>query len=356
MYAKCDFCGHANPRAAKYCNECASPLHLKPCNECDAINDRLASSCYKCGADIQVAEHPVGDPMPLVKSHAGADLPLLRTGEFAHGAQPSAIMARALPHRARREASRFVADLVERFENERPFPVMSIAFLSPSRLVSNARVRDDPSSSQRRMLQVLVLIILIAGVASMGYLAYRHPTADGINQGGTRQETDRALRSTTAAMQSTARGKSSDTVDNAISDLTNEKAGSPATHGKIRAAAKSESQRDAPMEMAARADRGADKPAEGAPGGLADSQLNAIRSPAPKARHEMAAVPPRNPEPHRDQALVLRSGLPETPAQIGQRAASRDQHNAAEERRQIACTDPVAVLGLCKKTSDTEGK
>src|SRR5437773_4296700 len=49
---RCVFCGHGNPAGAKFCNECASPLHLKPCNECDAINDRSADSCYKCGADF----------------------------------------------------------------------------------------------------------------------------------------------------------------------------------------------------------------------------------------------------------------------------------------------------------------
>src|SRR5437762_10899121 len=50
--SSCVFCGNGNPAGAKFCNECASPLHLKPCNECDAINDRLAESCYKCGADF----------------------------------------------------------------------------------------------------------------------------------------------------------------------------------------------------------------------------------------------------------------------------------------------------------------
>src|SRR6266550_9057665 len=49
---RCVFCGNGNPAGAKFCNECAAPLHLKPCNECDAINDRSARSCDKCGADF----------------------------------------------------------------------------------------------------------------------------------------------------------------------------------------------------------------------------------------------------------------------------------------------------------------
>jgi hypothetical protein len=51
---QCPFCNHANPAGAKYCNDCGSPLHLKPCNHCDAINDEVASNCYKCGAEFPV--------------------------------------------------------------------------------------------------------------------------------------------------------------------------------------------------------------------------------------------------------------------------------------------------------------
>ena len=46
----CAFCEHHNPAGAKFCNECASPLHLKPCQQCDAVNDQGATSCYRCGA------------------------------------------------------------------------------------------------------------------------------------------------------------------------------------------------------------------------------------------------------------------------------------------------------------------
>ena len=46
----CAFCDHRNPVGAKFCNDCASPLHLKPCKQCDAVNDQAATDCYKCGA------------------------------------------------------------------------------------------------------------------------------------------------------------------------------------------------------------------------------------------------------------------------------------------------------------------
>jgi hypothetical protein len=54
LLPQCPFCNHANPAGATYCNDCGSPLHLKPCNQCEAINDRLASNCYSCGAEFPV--------------------------------------------------------------------------------------------------------------------------------------------------------------------------------------------------------------------------------------------------------------------------------------------------------------
>ena len=50
----CAFCDHRNPAGAKFCNECASPLHLKPCSKCDAVNHQTATNCYKCGAACPV--------------------------------------------------------------------------------------------------------------------------------------------------------------------------------------------------------------------------------------------------------------------------------------------------------------
>lgn len=47
----CPFCDHHNPAGAKYCNECSSPLYLKPCHQCDAINHLAATHCHKCGAE-----------------------------------------------------------------------------------------------------------------------------------------------------------------------------------------------------------------------------------------------------------------------------------------------------------------
>src|SRR5437773_12507260 len=48
----CAFCAHRNPAGAKFCNDCGSPLHLKPCNQCQAVNRQAATNCYKCDAEF----------------------------------------------------------------------------------------------------------------------------------------------------------------------------------------------------------------------------------------------------------------------------------------------------------------
>ena len=51
----CHFCAHINPEVAKFCSDCGSPLHLKPCPQCEAINDVTAETCYQCGAPFDAA-------------------------------------------------------------------------------------------------------------------------------------------------------------------------------------------------------------------------------------------------------------------------------------------------------------
>ena len=48
----CRFCDHDNPPDARFCNECGSPLYLKPCPQCEAVNDSASPQCYQCGAAL----------------------------------------------------------------------------------------------------------------------------------------------------------------------------------------------------------------------------------------------------------------------------------------------------------------
>jgi hypothetical protein len=52
--ASCSFCEHDNPAGAKFCNECGSPLDLRPCIRCRAINHVGALHCHACGMAFQV--------------------------------------------------------------------------------------------------------------------------------------------------------------------------------------------------------------------------------------------------------------------------------------------------------------
>jgi hypothetical protein len=53
--ARCSFCGHDNPEASHFCNECGAALHLTLCASCEAINHRAAPRCHKCGASLTAA-------------------------------------------------------------------------------------------------------------------------------------------------------------------------------------------------------------------------------------------------------------------------------------------------------------
>ena len=52
LQSACEFCGHANPLRAKFCNECGAPRQLRPCWACDAVNALDAARCHSCGASL----------------------------------------------------------------------------------------------------------------------------------------------------------------------------------------------------------------------------------------------------------------------------------------------------------------
>src|SRR5215831_18130144 len=54
----CSFCQHHNPAGAQFCNDCGSPLHLKPCSQCHAVNHQAATNCYRCGAEYSALFTP----------------------------------------------------------------------------------------------------------------------------------------------------------------------------------------------------------------------------------------------------------------------------------------------------------
>ena len=69
---QCLFCSHRNLAGARYCNACAAELHLQPCTRCGAIDNRTATSCYKCGAEFVVAAVSKRAPAPAARKRAAA--------------------------------------------------------------------------------------------------------------------------------------------------------------------------------------------------------------------------------------------------------------------------------------------
>src|SRR5262245_12181853 len=75
----CRLCDHHNPAAAKFCNDCGSPLHLRRCNQCDAVNDQAATNCHKCGAECPAlpgatSASPAADPTPTSGARTDTDI------------------------------------------------------------------------------------------------------------------------------------------------------------------------------------------------------------------------------------------------------------------------------------------
>jgi hypothetical protein len=69
---QCLFCDHVNPLGAKFCNDCGSPLHLKPCKQCEAINDHAAQNCYRCGAADPALVIVAPEVLPLTSETTAA--------------------------------------------------------------------------------------------------------------------------------------------------------------------------------------------------------------------------------------------------------------------------------------------
>jgi hypothetical protein len=89
----CLFCARSNPADARFCNECGTPLDLKPCRQCDAVNPRVADRCYRCEAALPVestaragaarAEPLRADSSPAIPEGTAADVVAQAGGALA---------------------------------------------------------------------------------------------------------------------------------------------------------------------------------------------------------------------------------------------------------------------------------
>jgi len=203
---QCPFCSHHNPRGARFCNECGSPLHLAPCEHCDAVNEIDTRACYRCGAALHRA--PADASIPIEVTGAGrdsggeelrplADVPealakLLReSGERGLAATATRSARLAIPAasaNARAAGTPVVAGSA--FESamrlaEVETAVEKIAPSSfadePSHSISCDIDVDalDPSPSRRRRRSAMptalaAIVLLVTATAVVGYVALRN--------------------------------------------------------------------------------------------------------------------------------------------------------------------------------------
>jgi hypothetical protein len=136
--SQCLFCSHDNPQGAKFCNDCGSPLHLRPCWECNAINDAASETCYKCGA-------------------AYSDTPALIAADAPHAGAPVL----------------FAGDAPLPAEAATPAPDEGVAPAEPT-LAEGGRAA--PGLRPRRRLAVALSAVFLLGAVAIGsYYAYRNP-------------------------------------------------------------------------------------------------------------------------------------------------------------------------------------
>jgi hypothetical protein len=174
-------------------------LRLKKCKQCDAINDRPATNCYKCGAEFPV--HMTGTEASSAALAAATELASSASGDGDRVHTPLSQratkvldvlqrpsdnkLARAYAHDvkvvAREMAAMVRQDGVYLMPATQFEPGSGTAPGGP--LQQHATyvipVRDFVATAQRsRIVRVALPALLVAALALSGYYIYRHPQSD----------------------------------------------------------------------------------------------------------------------------------------------------------------------------------
>jgi hypothetical protein len=177
----CPFCEHDNPAGARFCNECGSPLYLKPCPQCEAVNDSAALQCFQCRATLpkdDAEREATVAAMPELSSATES------AGQLGGTGRPNA--PGAFTERFEIEFGEFRPSL---FDNSPAAPVASERAVSDAPAAGDLRqgvpaasaaahhYRDSVSrTGLAPMAALLVLALVIVGAAV--YYVYEHSAAD----------------------------------------------------------------------------------------------------------------------------------------------------------------------------------
>ena len=178
---RCRFCEHDNPAGARFCNECGSPLYLRPCVQCEAVNDGAAPQCFQCGAalpkDDADQEAPVGTMAVLSNATES-------TGTLGGVERPNA--PGAFTERFEIEFGEFRPSL---FDDSTARPAASARATSDAPAVADLRQtvpagsaapvhqRDSVTRTGLAPIGALLVLALIV-VGATAYYVYEHSAAD----------------------------------------------------------------------------------------------------------------------------------------------------------------------------------
>ena len=384
--SRCVFCGSGNPAGAKFCNECASPLHLKPCNECDAINDRSARSCYKCGADFPMERAIEGSPKAVTPDPDTAASTISAFEQKRQRSEPFERLLQQLRERRlhgsaadpvdtlkrRPEAPHVVADEVEFFAHNRPPGTGVTASFASQRVAEIIPVRARETRALRYLAtRTTLATLLIVGVAIAGFFAYRHQAQDenAVKASQAPRGNGDATRTPASVGVSPRLDGSGGSSAAASIAAPTEDVASPMTQGRIRTTdtRRPEDKTNASADSAAAASSSpsATSNTQIAPGATYATPVDpgvrttaAAKAIATQSHGKALQTPVRRSVAASSGSKESNSSFPDADAlavraPIGSR---RDDAAAVDRERLRSCTDDVAALGLCNRRAAANGE
>ena len=345
---KCGFCGRGNPAAAKYCNECAAPLHLWPCKQCDAVNERSMANCHQCGA-VLVVEDIEDDPLESLPFESELDFGPSTIGGNVHhrtGEDPGDVQ------KITRHGSRGARSVVEILAHKTPtgawvtpsfFPPQHAAQMTPMQA-------SETRQPRRRAMPFGLAAFSIATAAVALYVFNGQSTTDRVSTGADSAASADANR---MAAQPAARAQKNEAL---LATPTAAVVASPVTEGRIRIVDDSGTDKEGGAQGGASTASAAPSPgAASAQPALAHAVDQAIEHANPvktKAFDRVASTSARRPVAA-SSATGSASAFPDADALVVRRpAGGRDDTSANERERQRSCTDSIAALGLCNARAE----
>jgi hypothetical protein len=160
----CSFCTNPNPPEAKFCNQCGSPLGLKPCPACEAVNEAAALECHQCGAALDVPS------VEQITSSMQQSIAAEAAGTVSEQASPAAEDAPL--HIPESFADRLERDAgLHAFERVEPRIAHSADRDVPEAVTPY--VRSTPVRPRGRAWRAPIALAVLAAIAGAGYYAYK---------------------------------------------------------------------------------------------------------------------------------------------------------------------------------------